>query len=159
MWPSKRRVPSLETTVPQETPALQNRKLRSACDRCHQSKLKCSGGMPCTSCLNPRENCCYSVSNRSGRPKGVKNKRNHEQMSVVPQEEPPSPLAKSATHSSKPSQQFSQHIQPPMTPQMPSADNLSFSPNSSTFWEPLYLEADKFLADFQMVGKTTRLRF
>lgn len=51
------------------------KKLRTACDACHQSKMKCSGGTPCSNCRDSRYNCCYSLSNRSGRPKGTKNKR------------------------------------------------------------------------------------
>ena len=51
------------------------KKLRTACDVCHQSKMKCSGGTPCSGCRDSGYNCCYSVSNRSGRPKGTKNKR------------------------------------------------------------------------------------
>ncbi|KAI4158776.1 MAG: hypothetical protein LQ342_007171 [Letrouitia transgressa] len=57
----------------------QGQKLRSACDRCHHAKLKCSGGKPCAGCYDSREQCCYSVSHKPGRPKGVKNKRNFDQ--------------------------------------------------------------------------------
>ena len=156
MWPSKKRIPNGESNNRQEIPALPNKKLRSACDRCHQSKMKCPGGMPCTGCFNSRQSCCYSVSNRSGRPSGAKNKRNHEQMgSEKQQEEPPPPAAKIATDRSKPSQQFSRHIQQPMTPLTgltPSIDNLSFSPNSNTLWEPMQLDPDDFLNEFNMVA-------
>ncbi|KAH6617169.1 hypothetical protein F5144DRAFT_385127 [Chaetomium tenue] len=50
-------------------------RLRSACDTCHQCKIKCSGGTPCVPCHVSQSNCVYSVTNRLGRPKGSKNKR------------------------------------------------------------------------------------
>ncbi|KAI1085974.1 hypothetical protein F5B19DRAFT_480831 [Rostrohypoxylon terebratum] len=50
-------------------------RLRSACDSCHQAKIRCSGGDPCLTCLVSQTNCSYSPSNRLGRPKGSKNKR------------------------------------------------------------------------------------
>ncbi|KAG8164261.1 hypothetical protein KVR01_006179 [Diaporthe batatas] len=49
--------------------------LRSACDACHQSKIKCPGGHPCFPCQSSRNRCNYSPGNRLGRPKGSKNKR------------------------------------------------------------------------------------
>ena len=57
------------------------KKLRTACDMCHQAKMKCSGGNPCSACGDSRYKCFYSVSNRIGRPKGTKNKRTLERMS------------------------------------------------------------------------------
>ena len=48
-------------------------KLRSACDRCHSSKVRCSGDMPCQTCLMSKCLCFYSVSNPLGRPRGTKN--------------------------------------------------------------------------------------
>lgn len=57
------------------------KKLRSACDVCHQAKMKCSGGTPCAGCRDSGHECCYSVSNRIGRPKGTKNKRTLDRMS------------------------------------------------------------------------------
>ena len=84
---------SLESTDRRDASALTITKLRSACGRCHQSKMKCSGEMPCTSCSGCGEDCCYSVSNRSGRPKGAKNKRDQEQMGTAQQEDFPSPLS------------------------------------------------------------------
>lgn len=50
-------------------------RLRSACDFCHQSKVRCSGGNPCSGCYKLRLRCNYSDSKRTGRPRGVKNKR------------------------------------------------------------------------------------
>ncbi len=141
-----------ESTEQQDTPALSSKKLRSACDRCHQSKMKCSGGMPCAGCFNPRENCCYSVSNRSGRPKGAKNKRIHKQMSIAQQVEPSSPSAKLITGTSKPSQKASQHTPQQSNALAPSIDDMSFSPNSSPFWGPLHLDTDNLLNEFQLIA-------
>ncbi|KAI1407384.1 hypothetical protein F5Y13DRAFT_174970 [Hypoxylon sp. FL1857] len=50
-------------------------RLRSACDSCHKSKIRCSGGNPCLTCLISKGRCAYSLGNRLGRPKGSKNKR------------------------------------------------------------------------------------
>ena len=57
------------------------KKLRTACDVCHQAKMKCSGGRPCGGCRDSGYDCSYSVSNRIGRPKGTKNKRTLERLS------------------------------------------------------------------------------
>ena len=57
------------------------KKLRTACDVCHQAKMKCSGGTPCAGCRDSGYECRYSVSNRIGRPKGTKNKRTLDRMS------------------------------------------------------------------------------
>lgn len=51
------------------------KKLRSACDSCHQNKVRCSGETPCRTCDNLDMQCVYSVSNRIGRPRGTKNKK------------------------------------------------------------------------------------
>ena len=56
------------------------KKLRTACDVCHQAKMKCSGGRPCDGCRDSGYDCSYSVSNRIGRPKGTKNKRTIERL-------------------------------------------------------------------------------
>ena len=63
-----------------------HKKLRTACDICHQAKMKCSGGTPCNGCRDSGYECSYSVSNRIGRPKGTKNKRTLERMSRNQQE-------------------------------------------------------------------------
>ncbi|PVH97119.1 hypothetical protein DM02DRAFT_658555 [Periconia macrospinosa] len=49
-------------------------KFRSACDRCHDAKVRCSGDMPCQGCILSKSLCFYSVSNVLGRPRGTKNK-------------------------------------------------------------------------------------
>lgn len=51
------------------------KKLRSACDSCHQCKVKCSGGSPCYRCTSKGLYCRYSYQNRAGKPKGSKNRR------------------------------------------------------------------------------------
>lgn len=61
---------------------MQTRKLRSACDLCHQGKTRCSGGNPCTGCQNSGAECTYSVSNRLGRPKGATKFRTQRQRAV-----------------------------------------------------------------------------
>ncbi|KAI0423786.1 hypothetical protein F5Y09DRAFT_336304 [Xylaria sp. FL1042] len=43
-------------------------RLRSACDACHQLKIKCSGTVPCNTCTDAGQACLYSMSNRRGRP-------------------------------------------------------------------------------------------
>jgi hypothetical protein len=50
-------------------------KLRSACDSCHRTKVRCSGGVPCETCTIYGNTCFYSYSGRLGRPRGTKNKR------------------------------------------------------------------------------------
>ncbi|MCJ1450249.1 hypothetical protein MMC28_000578 [Mycoblastus sanguinarius] len=64
----------------QDTQKPPTKKLRTACDICHQAKMKCSGGSPCAGCRDSGYECFYSVSNRIGRPKGTKNKRTLDRM-------------------------------------------------------------------------------
>ena len=66
---------SMSTSQDRETNKPQSKKLRTACDICHQAKMKCSGGNPCQGCRSSDHDCIYSVSKRIGRPKGTKNKR------------------------------------------------------------------------------------
>lgn len=56
------------------------KKLRSACDNCHQGKVKCSGGNPCEKCQKIGFECYYSTSNRIGRPKNTRNKKTMERI-------------------------------------------------------------------------------
>lgn len=49
-------------------------RLRSACDSCRQSKVKCSGGSTCSRCLKQGVPCKYSLASRAGKPKGSRNK-------------------------------------------------------------------------------------
>ncbi|EFQ96920.1 C6 transcription factor GliZ2 [Nannizzia gypsea CBS 118893] len=70
-------MPSWEQSVPlqprRETE--QKQKLRSACDSCHQCKVKCSGGSPCFRCASKGLSCRYGYQNRAGKPKGCKNRK------------------------------------------------------------------------------------
>lgn len=51
-------------------------KLRAACENCRQSKVKCNleGKNTCIRCLRHGLQCRYRVANRSGKPKGSKNR-------------------------------------------------------------------------------------
>ena len=71
---------SMSTSQDQETNKHLSKKLRTACDICHQAKMKCSGGTPCQGCRGSDHDCIYSVSKRIGRPKGTKNKRTADRM-------------------------------------------------------------------------------
>ncbi|ORY13913.1 hypothetical protein BCR34DRAFT_662934 [Clohesyomyces aquaticus] len=52
------------------------KQLRSACDSCHQQKIKCSGrGSVCERCQKHNLLCHYSEIGRLGKPKGAKNKK------------------------------------------------------------------------------------
>ncbi|PLB48993.1 hypothetical protein P170DRAFT_475324 [Aspergillus steynii IBT 23096] len=62
------------TEPPQDNPN-HKQKLRSACDSCHQCKVKCSGGSPCFRCASKGFSCRYGYQNRAGKPKGSKNRK------------------------------------------------------------------------------------
>lgn len=76
-------------------------RFRSACDRCHDAKVRCSGDMPCHGCIASKNLCFYSVSNVLGRPRGTKNKTSRRRltsnatseakMSASAQDQPTSP--------------------------------------------------------------------
>ena len=66
---------NMSTSQDRESTKPPSKKLRTACDICHQAKMKCSGGTPCQGCRASDHECIYSVSKRIGRPKGTKNKR------------------------------------------------------------------------------------
>lgn len=70
----------MSTSQDRETNKHLSKKLRTACDICHQAKMKCSGGTPCQGCRGSDHDCIYSVSKRIGRPKGTKNKRTADRM-------------------------------------------------------------------------------
>lgn len=63
----------------QEKQTQRPKKLRSACDTCHQTKVRCSGGNPCQMCQHVRAECIYSPSSRKGRPKGTRPRKSLEQ--------------------------------------------------------------------------------
>ncbi|KAL1971188.1 hypothetical protein VTN77DRAFT_140 [Rasamsonia byssochlamydoides] len=50
-------------------------KLRSACDACHQAKVRCTGGSSCLHCRNHKQECHYSYAARIGKPKGSRNRK------------------------------------------------------------------------------------
>jgi hypothetical protein len=84
MWPSsglQTRTPA-QTKTPSPAPPPAKR-LRSACDSCHHAKMRCSGGVPCAGCSASKQQCCYSVPDRIGRPKGTKNKKTLRQSSQL----------------------------------------------------------------------------
>ncbi|KJZ72344.1 hypothetical protein HIM_08270 [Hirsutella minnesotensis 3608] len=61
-------------------PTLPATPLRSACDFCHKSKVKCDGSKPCSGCQRAQLRCNYSSSRRTGRPRGARNKRTLERL-------------------------------------------------------------------------------
>jgi hypothetical protein len=65
-------------------------KLRSACENCRQSKVKCnlSGKNACTRCLRNGLQCQYDFANRSGKPKGSKNRATLRKLGQLPEEKP-----------------------------------------------------------------------
>lgn len=68
--------PSPRPAIPAESQSSSPpKRLRSACDSCHRAKVRCSGGKPCTGCADSKHQCCYSVPNRIGRPRGTRNKK------------------------------------------------------------------------------------
>lgn len=67
----------------QQSPSPPTCRVRSACDLCHQSKVKCSGGNPCSGCHKLGLRCNYSSSNRTGRPRGVKNKGTRQRLRAL----------------------------------------------------------------------------
>lgn len=66
-------------------------KLRTACENCRQSKVKCnlSGKNVCTRCLRHGLQCQYGIANRSGKPKGSKNRATLRKLGQLQEEKPP----------------------------------------------------------------------
>lgn len=66
-------------------------KLRTACENCRQSKVKCnlSGKNMCTRCLRNGLQCQYGFANRSGKPKGSKNRATLRKLGQLPEDKPP----------------------------------------------------------------------
>ena len=57
------------------------KKYKAACDQCHSSKVKCSGGdTPCKRCAGARLHCHYSLAARIGKPPGSKNRKTLERL-------------------------------------------------------------------------------
>lgn len=65
-------------------------KLRTACENCRQSKVKCnlSGKNACTRCLRHGLQCQYGFANRSGKPKGSKNRATLRKLGQLQEEKP-----------------------------------------------------------------------
>ncbi|KAF2869624.1 hypothetical protein BDV95DRAFT_608465 [Massariosphaeria phaeospora] len=62
------------------------KKLRAACDACHNAKIKCSGGgVMCAKCIKDKVQCRYSYRGNIGKPKGSLNKKTLERMSKAAQ--------------------------------------------------------------------------
>jgi hypothetical protein len=69
-----------------DTSSGQSPKLRSACENCRQSKVKCnvSGKGMCIRCQRHGLQCRYGYANRSGKPKGSKNRATLRRMGQLP---------------------------------------------------------------------------
>ncbi|EAW09634.1 Zn(II)2Cys6 transcription factor domain-containing protein [Aspergillus clavatus NRRL 1] len=65
-------------------------KLRAACENCRQSKVKCnlSGKSTCIRCLRHGLACRYRLANRSGKPKGSKNRATLRKLRQFPDQRP-----------------------------------------------------------------------
>ncbi|KAK1767545.1 Zn(2)-Cys(6) zinc finger domain protein [Phialemonium atrogriseum] len=59
------------------------KRLRLACDSCHGSKVRCSGGDPCARCRDGNLECQYSYMSRLGKPKGSRNKKTLEKLAAT----------------------------------------------------------------------------
>lgn len=57
------------------TETQKSKRLRLACDFCHEVKVRCSGGNPCMKCHRSNVNCNYSFVSKMGKPKGSRNKK------------------------------------------------------------------------------------
>lgn len=68
-------------------------KLRTACENCRQSKVKCnlSGKNVCTRCLRHGLQCQYGFANRSGKPKGSKNRATLRKLGQLQEDKPSMP--------------------------------------------------------------------
>lgn len=66
-------------------------KLRTACENCRQSKVKCnlSDKDACTRCLRHDLQCQYGFANRSGKPKGSKNRATLRKLGQLQEDKPP----------------------------------------------------------------------
>jgi hypothetical protein len=65
-------------------------RLRAACENCRQSKVKCnlSGKSTCIRCLRHGLPCRYRLANRSGKPKGSRNRATLKKLGQLPDEKP-----------------------------------------------------------------------
>lgn len=94
----------------QDRRQVQPKRLRSACDNCHRSKIRCTGGKPCRKCSNryvahtlytlayftpacedmlilpgaqSSLECIYSYVAKLGKPKGARNKKTLERLNQM----------------------------------------------------------------------------
>lgn len=66
-------------------PSIQTRGLRSSCDKCHQTKLKCvPGPAGCQRCANLDLHCVYSPPGRSGRVPAVERRAKGDNKAITP---------------------------------------------------------------------------
>jgi hypothetical protein len=72
--------PPAATAAGETTNTNPPKKLRSACNACHEVKLKCLGGQPCSRCRNKQIECVYKHAARIGKPKGSRNKKTLERL-------------------------------------------------------------------------------
>lgn len=67
-------------TPPPHT-TVQPTRYKSACDQCHDSKVKCDGASPlCKRCADTGQPCRYSVAARTGKPPGSRNRKTLERL-------------------------------------------------------------------------------
>lgn len=74
---------AVRAVSPPQTGSPQNRatkKLRAACNLCHQMKVRCSGTKPCSRCFDSGVECVYSYAAKLGKPKGSRNKKTLERL-------------------------------------------------------------------------------
>ncbi|KAJ5509899.1 hypothetical protein N7453_002002 [Penicillium expansum] len=105
------------------------RKFRSACDSCHRSKTRCSGGNPCNRCQEFMTRCTYSYSVRAGKPKGSRCRKTleRERRAAMAEESHSTPREE---HAIPPEDDTNQHS-------ATSASSLSSPlPSSESFWSP-----------------------
>lgn len=115
---------------------MQSRRLRSACDICHQAKTRCSGGTPCTGCQNSGYKCVYSISNRLGRPKGTT--KNNTQRHRAANNTPSAPTMNASTIFA--TSAFYKNLSPfddnmLVDPPSEISSDVSFVPSAEAFWE------------------------
>jgi hypothetical protein len=114
---------------------MQTRKLRSACDICHQAKTRCSGGNPCTGCRVSGAECIYSVSNRLGRPKGTTKYNTQRQRAVNVSSSLSNTTRSSSAHSDfyKDPSPLNDHMK--VDPPSHIGRDAFFVPSPKSFWE------------------------
>ncbi|QGA13931.1 hypothetical protein EYB26_001583 [Talaromyces marneffei] len=83
------------TTCKDQATEQTSKKLRSACDRCHSAKVRCSGKSPCERCQKDNLPCRYSFRANLGKPKGSLNKKTKETLRRLAEGAPPEGLLES----------------------------------------------------------------